>query len=140
MPDASILIMARLQGAPHILEALSSSTGALYVYHCLHGPVGSPGPQSLAPDRRGQIAPVVLVLTAADAAALAQAVQDAVQQWCPIPPADHPCCPGCLATAALAYGALTVESTLVVQDAACLTCVTSWRDSYIDSGSVVQDA
>ena len=29
--------------------------------------------------RRGQIAPVVLVLTAADAAALAQAVQDAVQ-------------------------------------------------------------
>lgn len=73
--------------------------------------------------RRWQITRVVLVLTAADAAALAQAVQDAVQQLCPVPPADRPCDPRCLATEALASGVFTVESRLVVQDAACLT----WR-------------
>jgi hypothetical protein len=90
--------------------------------------------------RRWQIALVVLVLTAADAAALAPAVQDAVQQLCPVPPADRPFCPRCLATEALASGVLTVESMLVVQDAACLTCRADWYNMSMYSGSGVQDA
>jgi hypothetical protein len=67
--------------------------------------------------RRGQIAPVVQVLTAADAAALAQAVLDA---------------------ALLAYGACSVEDPLVVQDAVCHTCGAGWHDVYPYNGSVVQ--
>jgi hypothetical protein len=89
--------------------------------------------------RRGQIAPVVLVLTISDAAALAQAVLDAVQQVHPILPAAPPCCPRCQATAPLAYGACSVEGLCVVQDAACLTCGTGWHDVYLYRGSVVQD-
>jgi hypothetical protein len=87
---------------------------------------------------RGQMAPVVLVLTAVDAAALVQAVQEAVQQLRPVLSAAPPCCPRCQATEALAYGACSVEGPLVVQDAACLTCGTGWHDIYTYSGSVVQ--
>jgi hypothetical protein len=89
--------------------------------------------------RRGQIAPVVLVLTVADAAALAQVVLDAVQQVRPVSPDAPPCCPRCQATAPLAYGACSVEGPLVVQDAVCHTCGTGWHDVYTYSGSVVQD-
>lgn len=90
--------------------------------------------------RRGQIAPVVLMLTAADAAALAQAVLDAVRQVRPVPLAVPPYCPRCQVTEPLNYGACSVEGPLVVQDAACLTCGTGWHDVYLYSGSVVRDA
>ena len=66
--------------------------------------------------RRGQIAPVVLVLTVADAAALAQAVLDAVQQVRPVPLAAPPYCPRWQATATLAYGARSGEGRCVMQD------------------------
>jgi hypothetical protein len=90
--------------------------------------------------RRGHMALVILVLTAADAATLAQALQDVVQQVCPVPLADRPCCPRCQVSAPLAYGAFSVEGTLVVQDAACLTCGTGWHDVYAYRGVVVHDS
>lgn len=90
--------------------------------------------------RRGHMAPVVLALTPADATALAQALQDALQQWCPVTQADHLSCPHCHTAESLAYGALSVEDTLVIQDAVCLTCGTSWHDIYTYHGLVVHDA
>ena len=89
--------------------------------------------------RRGQIAPVVLVLTVADAAPLAQAVQDAVQHLRPVPPADRSCCPRCQTTEALASGACNVEGPLVMQDTPSLTCGTGWHDIYTYQGAVVQE-
>ena len=90
--------------------------------------------------RRGRSAPVILVLTAADATALAQGIQEAVKSLAPTMPVSHPCCPQCQETQHLAYATPWIEGTLVVQDATCPTCGACWHDVYTYSGSVWHDA
>jgi hypothetical protein len=90
--------------------------------------------------RRGRSAPVILRLTAADATALAQALQAEVAPLTPALAVSHPCCPQCQGPQHLAYTAPWVEGTLVVQDATCHICGACWHDVYTYSGSVLHDA
>jgi hypothetical protein len=90
--------------------------------------------------RRGRSTPVILVLTAADATALAQALQEAVEPLAPAPPVSHPCCPQCQETQHLAYATPWIEGTLVVQNATCHTCRAGWHAVSTSSGSVLHDA
>jgi len=71
---------------------------------CTHGPAAEARLcLDLYSRRRGQSAPVTLVLTAADATALAQALQAAVAPLPPALPVSQPCCPQCQAPQHLAY-------------------------------------
>jgi len=90
--------------------------------------------------RRGRSAPVILVLTAIDATALAQGIQEAVELLAPALPVSHPCCPQCQEPQHLAYATPWSEGTLVVQDATCHTCGAGWHDVSTSSGSVLHDA
>ena len=90
--------------------------------------------------RRGRSAPVILVLTAVDATALAQGIQEAVELLAPALPVSHPCCPQCQEPQHLAYATPWSEGTLVVQDATCHTCGAGWHDVSTSSGSVLHDA
>ena len=90
--------------------------------------------------RRGRSAPVILRLTAADATALAQALQEEVAPLAPALAVSHPCCPQCQEPQHLADATPWIEGSLVVQDATCHTCGARWHDVYTYSGSVRHDA
>jgi len=94
----------------------------------------------LSSRRRGRRAPVILRLTAADATALARALQAAVELLAPALSVPHPCCPQCQEPQHLAYATPWIEGTRVVQDVTCRSCGASWHDVSTSRGSVLHDA